>query len=225
MKDTIPKYGPLYKETNLEQIIVEPWATYSNFLFTIFIIYWFVKIWQQRNEYKFIFYALIVLSVGNVGGCMYHAKRDIAFWLLLDALPIMILTLSAGIYFWVKTKSKWYIIVASVLIPFGLVTLVHTFFDVPDQSAPNIGYAAMAVSILTPVIIYLYQTKFRYLLWIVLSLSGFGVAIFFRIIDLDSNIPFLPMGTHWLWHIFGAISTNFLILFAYLIRKREIEEG
>jgi len=222
MNDTIPKYGPLYKETDLSQVIVEPWATYSNFLFTVFIIYWFVKIWQQRSEYKFIFFALIILTVGNIGGCMYHAKRDIAFWLMLDVLPILILTLSAGIFFWIKIKAKWYIIVASIIIPFGLVSLVHAFFDVPDQAAPNIGYAAMAISITTPVVIYLYKSKFKFFKWVIVSLLGFGIAIFFRIIDLDSNISFMPMGTHWLWHIFGAISTNFLILYAYLISKNEL---
>lgn len=222
MNDKIPEYGPLYKETDMSQFIVEPWSTFSNFLFTILIVYWFVKIWNQKKEYRFLFFSLFIVAISNIGGIIYHAKRDALFWLLLDALPIMILALSVGIYFWIKIKAKWYVWGASILLPFALVFLAHSIFKIPDQVAPNIGYTAMAITIITPVILFLFKTKFQYSMWFFASVVGFGISIFFRIIDLESNISFLPMGTHWLWHTFGAFSTHFLIMYIYLNRKMEL---
>ena len=34
-------------------------------------------------------------------------------------------------------------------------------------------------------------------------------------IDLSVPITFLPMGTHWLWHAFGAGAVHLLVLYIY----------
>ena len=61
-----PDMGPMYKETNLDSLIVEPWATFSNIFFLIIVIYWIVKIWKQRSQYKFILSCLFGKGLLNV---------------------------------------------------------------------------------------------------------------------------------------------------------------
>ena len=47
------------------------------------------------------------------------------------------------------------------------------------------------------------------------ALIVFAVAAWFRTIDLNAPVSFLPMGTHWLWHIFGAIAVHLFILYIH----------
>ena len=49
-------------------------------------------------------------------------------------------------------------------------------------------------------------------------LACFGIAFFCRLVD---RTPYgdLPMGTHWLWHTFGAISTALIIEYFYKVES------
>ena len=37
--------------------------------------------------------------------------------------------------------------------------------------------------------------------------------------------PLLPMGTHWLWHTFGAISTALVVEYFYLVEGERAGPG
>ena len=68
---------------------------------------------------------------------------------------------------------------------------------------------------LLPVARYLTRTKWRGVGLVAAALSMFAVAAWFRGIDVSTPISFLPMGTHWLWHSFGAIAVHLLILYIH----------
>ena len=78
----------------------------------------------------------------------------------------------------------------------------------------NLSYASLAVMILLPLGFTLARTRFRHVGWIVGGLASFFIAWFCRLVD---NTPWgdLPMGTHWLWHIFGAVTTQAVFEYFY----------
>jgi hypothetical protein len=53
--------------------------------------------------------------------------------------------------------------------------------------------------------------------------ASFMIAMSFRTIDGRVLIEILPMGTHWLWHSFGAAAVQFLVL--YIWRSDLCETG
>ncbi len=73
----------------------------------------------------------------------------------------------------------------------------------------------VALTILIPLISHLVRTGWKDIGLFAGALVGFAVAIGFRSIDLRVPIAFLPMGTHWLWHSFGAAAVHLLMLYIY----------
>jgi hypothetical protein len=62
----------------------------------------------------------------------------------------------------------------------------------------------------------LLRTRGRHAGWIATALVAFGIAWFCRLVDVKDP-PLLPMGTHWLWHTFGAVTTAALSIYVYQI--------
>jgi hypothetical protein len=46
-----------------------------------------------------------------------------------------------------------------------------------------------------------------------MAFLSFGMAISFRV--MDRFVEIFPMGSHWLWHCFGALSVFFLMKYIY----------
>ena len=50
------------------------------------------------------------------------------------------------------------------------------------------------------------------------GLACFGHAWFFRLVD-NAGVVNFPMGTHWLWHAYGAACTMFLFEYFYRVLR------
>jgi hypothetical protein len=64
--------------------------------------------------------------------------------------------------------------------------------------------------------VVLVRTRFRHGAWVVAGLVSFVIAWFFRLLDWQLGV-YLPMGSHWLWHTFGAITTALVIEYFSLV--------
>jgi hypothetical protein len=51
---------------------------------------------------------------------------------------------------------------------------------------------------------------------VVAAVISFAIAWFFRLVDREIATT-LPMGSHWLWHCFGAASTALIVEYFYLV--------
>ncbi|MBW2960262.1 ceramidase [Mesonia aestuariivivens] len=204
--------GPIYRETLAGRLPVEPFNTFSNILFLSIVIYFSLKVYKNVKQQAFLAFALPVLLIGFIGGTIYHATRSHEIWLLMDWVPIVILCLSASIYFTFKdgenSLQKYGLLVIVLLLLFG-VELINW----PNQLGTSIGYISTAIGLLLPMCIYLVKTNFIYGKYILFALLSFSAAISFRIID--QRLDLFEMGTHWLWHSFGAISVFFLMQYIY----------
>ena len=137
--------------------------------------------------------------------------------MFMDWLPIVILCLSVSIYYIFQLKMS--------LLPKGIfvVTVLFLvlgvqFIPLPQHENTSLGYIATAIGLLLPIITYLISTKSVYWSLVLLASMSFGIAITFRV--LDNVMYVLPMGTHWLWHTFGALSVFFLMNFIYRDRLK-----
>lgn len=207
-----PDGGSLYAETDLSRFFPEPFNFTTSLLFLALAVYWTFRLRQNPAGHRFLIFALILLYVGGIGGSVYHGLRRWPFFLVMDWLPILLLCVSAGMYFIVRL-SRWYVAAAVLLGFIALQYLMRTAFAPADiQFFINLNYAMMAALVLLPVLWWLVRTQFRHGGWVLAALGTFAPALTFRIHD---GSDWLPMGTHFLWHLFGAVAAYCMFRFIY----------
>jgi hemolysin III len=205
--------GPIYKETIEGRFPVEPWNTFSNLFFLAIFIYWTIIIYKDYRNQKFLAFSLPLLFIGFVGGTIYHATRSHNVWLFMDFMLILILCISVSVYYMIKQKLHWVLIAMFVVFPFAFMGIIRNLIVIPEFYNRMLGYPVMAFIIVFPIIRWLYLTKWKNAIFIVLGVLCFTIAIIARSIDLQ--VESFPMGTHWLWHSFGAFASNFLVIYIY----------
>jgi len=210
--------GPRYAEYHPEQIIVEPWNALSSVAMMLPAIYWFFRERGELKQHKYFTFAILMVFLGGLGSTLFHAFRMSPVFLLLDVLPSALLTLSLAIFFWLKILKKWWL-VATVLLPvFALRILL--FGQLEGHLAINISYAISGALVLVPLLILLYRTEFKAGLSVLFVLILFALALLFRQLDVHA-FEFLPQGTHFLWHLFSAGGSFFLLNYLYQLRRYE----
>jgi len=209
-------FGPIYSETDLSRFPVEPWNTYSNLIFLFIFLYFLRKTRLDYKRHPLIVFSLPILLLGFIGGTLFHATRSHSIWLIMDFVPIFILTMSASLYFWlllVKNRAiAGVLVLALILIPRSIASLLNFKFSV----VISFGYIGLALTIVLPAFIYCLKHAKGMLGYLSAALLFFAVAISFRILDKQM---LLPMGTHFLWHLFGGLSAFAMMLVIYKLDK------
>jgi hypothetical protein len=214
--------GPLYAETPAEVraqqpypgLVAEPWNASTAFLFVLVAVFWFLRLRGRLRSYPFLAVSLPLLLVGGIGGTLYHGLRNWRGYFLMDVVPIYLLGLIVSIYWWIRLGPRVRHLL-SMLVVLGFLQLVGVW-QLPTHWAINVSYAMLAMLILAPLSLVLVRTGGRHAGWVATSLVAFGIAWFCRLADAWDE-PLLPMGTHWLWHTFGAVTTAALTEYVYLI--------
>jgi len=234
--ERLPDRGPRYKETPPDPYaenapnIAEPYNAVTASFFVFIVLYWLIRLRGKYSRFPMLVSCLPILLVGGIGGTLYHAYRTRLSYFLLDVIPIQLLALAATIYMVVRLGSVYgkrkvftifIAVIAAILFVNGVLFRMTGLGRVYPTLTINLSYASLAVLIVTPILVVLVRTKFRHGSWVALALSAFAIGWFCRLVDPFSP---LPMGTHWLWHTFGAISTAGLIAYFYRIEGRTFEE-
>lgn len=207
--------GPVYAETNLNRFIVEPWNTITAVLFLFVAVYWFLKIRQDLKSHRFLFAMDILLAIGGVGGSIYHAFRMSRVFILMDWMPIMVIMFAMSFYFFIRSTGKWW---PSIVLFLGIMIINGLSFSYFRRNMENmnlaisISYTLMGIATIVPLVYNLIKTKMHKSLFFFLSLGSLLIAITSRSLDEYVN---LSIGTHFLWHIFGAVGTFFIFYYLY----------
>lgn len=218
-----PDGGPIYQETDFTRTIVEPMNALSAALFILIVLYFARKVYRDGwQKHKFLTYTVPLLAIGGIGGTIYHAFRVSQVFLVMDYMPIILLTLAASIYFWTRVTRRWwyslFIIVPLMSLPPVLFwSIQNGHLNIPRNVAINMNYATLGVIVVTPLFIYLYQRNWKYWQLMAAALISFALAIFFRAMDKEGLLSF---GTHWLWHVFGAVATALVFELVYRWRPQ-----
>jgi hemolysin III len=216
----IGDFGPIYTETNLASFPVEPWNTYSNILFLLIIVYFSFITKLNYKKFPLITVSLPILGIGFIGGTTFHALRSNSIWLIMDFVPIILLCLISAVYYWSKiTKSKIYGLIITLLF-FAIFFLIRSELEISRNYKIALGYSFNALCLLMPIFIYSFKNNCKNVKYILLAILSFLTALFFRQFDNNSFVlNNIPMGTHFLWHIFGAVSVYLLLKHSYLNDK------
>ena len=215
-----PDGGVLYAETNMENLFPEPVNTITSCFFIAIAVYWTFKLKGKFKQHIFLSVALLLLYIGGIGGTIYHGLRQWSFFIMMDWMPIMLLCVAAGVYFLAKV-TKWYYAVLLVLLYTAFQFYARQQIISGDSDINlfiNINYAILAAIVLFPVLAYLISTKFINGKWVGFALIAFILALTFRVID---NWGWLTIGTHFLWHTFGAVAAFCMFQYIYLINNTE----
>lgn len=216
----LPDGGPVYAETDLNQFIVEPWNAFSSLAILIPAFYWLWRIRGSFSHYRFMLYAIPLVVLGGLGSALFHGFRVSPVFLVMDILPSALLTLSISIYLWIKVLKRWWY-VFFIIIPAFLVRGLF-WGNLPQHVAINVSYFTTGVIVALPLLIILYKTKFRNIGTVLGAIIPFVLALGFRQLDA-SDVPFLPMGTHFLWHVFSAIGAYFMLKYLYILREVHLD--
>ena len=211
----MPDHGPIYTESirGLGGFPVEPWNTYSNVVFLICILYWGHKTRWSFRKHPFIMCVLPGLGIGLIGGTIYHATRANFIFLAMDFVPIIILGLATSIYFWNKVYRRMVPAISTVIVLLFLPRLFTAHLE-PVFLRIGIGYGLLGLNIVLPIFLTVRQNR-RESLVLLGAVISFIVALAFRQLDTGVNQPLFPMGSHFLWHIFGGLSVFFIIQITY----------
>lgn len=215
--------GPIYKETLAPDdfLLVEPWNAISSIAIILPAIYWGLKLLKYPfKDYLFMWYCIPLLILGGTGSTLFHGFRNSNWLLYLDILPTAILTLSLGVLFWIRYLKNWILTISLFALSFALRYLVYDFFS--GHTATNIAYFITGTLIFLPILLYLQRIKWQGLKWITFSVIFLIISLIFREID-KRELFNLPMGTHFLWHLFSGVGAYFLARFLFKLRLYELK--
>ncbi|WP_198170101.1 hypothetical protein [Mucilaginibacter arboris] len=212
--------GMIYTETNLNHSFPEPLNTITSCFFFLLALYWIFRLKGFSKQYVFLSIASWILLIGSIGGTLYHGLRRYPIYIMMDWLPISILCLLASVYFWIKFSGKWFIgviaLIAFIFIEIQIRKLMH---GNSLQLGISLNYATMVLMVLLPLVLLLLKMKGHNWQFIVAALISFGIALFFRVAD---GWALLTVGTHFLWHTFGAIATALMFVFLKRIAEDKL---
>ncbi|MBI1182790.1 hypothetical protein GC194_00865 [bacterium] len=203
--------GPYYTESQFEDLIPEPYNMVSAIIFMFIALYWFVKAQRQHTtSFRFLKLSSVILAIGGLGGTIYHGFRLYQWAMFMDWIPILVLCIAAAAYFIYRIyKNIWWAIGALLV---AVLLQVVNFTTIPDWLNTSTSYGILGLFILIPLVMALVKTKFLYWQYPTVALIAFILALTFRIGDRYQWLS--PIGTHFLWHTFGAIACH--AMFSYL---------
>lgn len=212
--------GPIYKETIAGRLPVEPFNTFSNLIFLFIVIYFGRKVYKDYRNHRFLAFVLPVIALSYVGGTIYHGTRSHEFWLKLDYLPILFLSLAAVFYFVYKWLDKWSSRIVLFLVMLGLFFGLRAL-PLPKGLQITLGYLIIAATLIIPVLGFLVKTKWKNTTYVIVAFTVFFIAVLFRFLDKRIELDFFWMGTHWLWHLLGGVAVFFLILYIFKDKQQQ----
>lgn len=220
LPEQITDGGPIYAETHItDNFIVEPWNAFSSLAIAAPAIYFLWKIRKNPKQYSFLLAAIPFLLLNGIGSTLFHGLRTSRFFLYMDFMPALILTLMITVYFWAKVLPKWWMSFVAVTPLFLFRFSIIAFF--PGQAGINVSYMISGIAFLLPVFLILRKHQFKKSINIMISALCFVLAIYFRQVDKEFT-DYVAFGTHFLWHIFTGIGAFLLADYLYFLRNREL---
>jgi len=226
--------GPIYIETDFGRWLVEPWNAASAALFLLVTGYWLWRLRGRYREHAFLTACLPFIAIGGIGGTVYHAFRGHPVWLFMDWMPIAILCIATAVYLWARLLRRWWY--SLLIIPglFGFWTLLFGVLGGTGRRdlAIGINYSVLAAVIGLPALGVLWKTGWRNAHLPALAVLFFALAVTSR--QLDSlavstdrtwMTRWLPMGTHFLWHVFGAGAAHCVAAFLFRLPPARARES
>lgn len=209
--------GPTYWETNMDNLFPEPFNMFSAIIFMFIALYWYFKAARQTTSFRFLKLSSIILAIGGLGGSIYHGFRIYEWAMWMDWIPILVLCIAAASYFVYRIYKSIVWAIAALLL--AVLLQVINFYTIPFEINTSTSYGILAAFILIPLLMALVKTKFLYWYYPVIAVIAFGLALYHRVIDSDPPVFYGSIGTHFLWHTFGAVACHAMFRYLFLFKR------
>ena len=134
---------------------------------------------------------------------------------MMDYMPIMFIVLIASIYFWREVVGNWILVLTFTLLPIIIYRLIYETLALPHSISISIGYSVMALVVIVPTVLHCVLRHPAGWKFLAGAMASFCAAIAFRVLDDMIPASLLPMGSHFLWHIFGGLCCFFMLYYVY----------
>ncbi len=207
--------GPIYRESLQSGFPVEPWNTVSNLSFLFLILYWAFRLEFQWKKFPSIFFLLAFTSVGLFGGTLYHGTRSHCFWLFLDWIPIVFNVGVLSVVFWNGYFQNWKLALLFGIPPTLAAAVLQLYFGFQSVLYSTLAYLSLFLSVGASLFFWLRKNGRQHGHLLGFAMISAGLAFLSRLAERSPFFDFLTMGTHFLWHIFGAMTCHFVLLYLY----------
>ncbi len=188
------------------QLIIEPWNAVSNLIFLFIVVRMTLCTRLSLHQHPLVVLALPFLFLGWIGGTLYHATRSHSAWLIMDFAPIILLTTAAAVELWRRLTGSWLFGFILFLVTSASGRLLAGLTGLERSVVISFGYASTALALLVPLILVVRRENWHGLRLFLGVVTSFAVALACRLLDRPGLEPLIPMGTHFLWHLFGGVS-------------------
>ncbi|HAA14675.1 MAG TPA: hypothetical protein DCE41_24510 [Cytophagales bacterium] len=200
------KITPLqyYAEFHPDAAITQPWNTFSSFCFFLPVIFWLIALRGMYKKYWVLIAIMPLALINGVGSSLWHAYSGGQLYLMLDTRPPRIMMGFLGAYFCRLLFGNWLVGAAAFAFwAWGMDTFRENARSYIDVGWVTFNYIFRSMIVIVPVLILMIYYRGKGGKWVLLTLASLLLAVYFRY--QDSHPPdFLPMGTHFLWHVFCA---------------------
>lgn len=184
----------LYCERMSPGLLAEPMNALSNVAFVLAALW----IWRSGGS---TLGAALLATVG-LGSAVFHTWAT-QLGMVLDVVPILALIAFCGdraLRVTLAWRPRRILTVAGALT----VLVLPLWFGVEDPAAAGIAYLPAGL------LLWLVWTRFRSrghpgASWLLVASLAFTGAYTARALD-GLLCPWIPMGTHWIWHLLNALS-------------------
>lgn len=210
-----------YIDIYCERLIPGLWAEPLNALSNIAFLVAAIAMWrlaQQRQNMSAGVWSLVILAASiGIGSGLFHTFATT--WAnILDVLPIVCFQLCfIGLYSGQVIRMR-YGYVGALLISFLLISRWSGEFS--DILNGSLSYAPAFLVLLGFGLYHYHQQKHEPFGLLVAS-GVFLLSLSFRTLD-QTVCPYLPIGTHFLWHLFNGV---LLYLSARALILNQVERG
>jgi ceramidase len=156
----------------------------------------------RRHRSRFAVYAMALLVIVGLCSGLFHALRTRPL-LILDAVPLYLLILSMAYRaLSLVTRATVAVVFIFGVIAGGAIANAMTV-DTAIHVASRHGVAVIAIVGLAFLIRGRNPTSGR---WVAAAVALYAAALAAKTLDA-AVCAFLPIGSHWLWHLTGALAT------------------
>lgn len=206
--------GPIYHETDFSRTIVEPFNFMSALVFFLVVLYWAWKLRRKWRQHILLSIIVLLLGIGALGGSVFHGFRLHRVWLVMDFMPILINLILGSVFFWYQTTKRWWLSILGVIAYIAVTMMLFRYLPMPMGIRINLNYSLLGLMLLVPLTLTLWRDRWHNGHLVLLGLLLFSCAVYFRWAD-QLEPPLLPMGTHFLWHLFGVAATASIMQYMY----------
>lgn len=227
-----PRFNPIKNNPAVAQSIIEltqerpncefqsnllrsqPINLLTNIAFLVSSFLTFALIKKNKIKDKGIYLLFIASILIGLGSISHHTIPN-NFTLLLDGLPIYIfLFVGLSQLLYILTNNRFWAVLLTtlyVLLNFFAPIVIKLPFD------PNAVTPIVNLVFLLPIILIFYKRFGSKTNVLTFSFGLYALATTFFLLDEKICYQF-PIGTHFLWHIFNAISIYYLVRYIVLIK-------